>query len=215
MGSHMASKCNIGWGILAAILLAGCSTTPPEDLPTQTPIFVVVTGQTDDATPVPRTQTTDEVFPTPTICRAAIVEQPFENGYMFWVGGTLQERCQTEHSFAPGSGEIWVVISPSGQWLRFRDTWDETTDPSTDPSLVPPAGLLQPERGFGRVWREELTDEQREALGWATLPEVLHITTYRYDIPLSDEGEALHTLISFGEQTFFFGEADGTVEVLP
>ena len=34
---------------------------------------------------------------------------------------------------------------------------------------MPPAGLLQPIRGFGKIWRE--TSGVRDKLGWATVPE--------------------------------------------
>ena len=34
---------------------------------------------------------------------------------------------------------------------------------------TPPAGLVEPVRGFGKVWREN--PAVRQALGWATAPE--------------------------------------------
>ena len=34
-----------------------------------------------------------------------------------------------------------------------------------DPAITPPSGLRQPERGFGKVWREH--PDLREQLGWA------------------------------------------------
>ena len=44
-----------------------------------------------------------------------------------------------------------------------------TSNPSVDPEsggLAPPAGLLEPIRGFGKVWREN--QAVQDALGWAT-----------------------------------------------
>lgn len=39
----------------------------------------------------------------------------------------------------------------------------------SDPSIVPPAGLYQPIRGFGKLWRTN--PHVRDGLGWAIAPE--------------------------------------------
>jgi hypothetical protein len=87
-------------------------------------------------------------------------EELFEHGRMIWLKST---------------GAIYVLFGdgtpkPSGQppdgFVQIQDTW-KTGDPESDPCLVPPAGLFQPVRGFGKVWR----DQERANLGWALGPE--------------------------------------------
>ena len=111
-----------------------------------------------------------EAFPTNTFAEVQIVEQVFEHGRMFWIRHNLQ---------------IWVMVAdPSlpqggaGDWYCFNDTYQEG-EPETDPSLVPPGeGLLQPRRGFGKVWRSD--PELQKALGWATTPEFDVNSSYTY-----------------------------------
>lgn len=74
--------------------------------------------------------------------------QSFERGWMIW-----------------HEGEIWVTMPDYANSL-FPDTWDG--GPVTYPE-APPAGLLQPDLGFGTLWVNN--PEVREALGWATAPE--------------------------------------------
>jgi hypothetical protein len=82
-------------------------------------------------------------------------EQPFERGAMVWV------RAQDL---------IYVLYADgaSPKWSVFSDEWDEG-DPVDDPVLTPPAGVFQPVRGFGLVWREQAS--VRDRLGWALAPE--------------------------------------------
>ena len=61
------------------------------------------------------------------------------------------------------------VLYLNGPWVRYEDTWDDT-QPTDDPSLTPPEGLVQPMRGFGKVWREQLGGPQAQ-IGWALEPE--------------------------------------------
>jgi hypothetical protein len=51
---------------------------------------------------------------------------------------------------------------------QFQDSWT-SAEPESDPTIVPPAGLYQAVRGFGKVWRE--FPQVREGLGWALAPE--------------------------------------------
>jgi hypothetical protein len=78
-------------------------------------------------------------------------EQHFEHGLMLWI---------------KAENRICVLFDDGVQpaWGAFVDEWDESKTES-DPSIVPPAGLYQPERGFGLVWREE--PGVRDRLGWA------------------------------------------------
>ena len=61
--------------------------------------------------------------------------------------------------------------APVGSYSTYEYYTDHFVegDPESDPALVPPAGLYQPIRGFGLVWRA--TPQVRERLGWATAPE--------------------------------------------
>jgi hypothetical protein len=79
--------------------------------------------------------------------------QPFERGIMFW-RADLRDID---------------LLHADGGWSRYSDTWDETQSVD-DPSLAPPEGLLQPVRGFGKVWRTLLGGPQA-AVGWALEPE--------------------------------------------
>ncbi len=234
-------------GVVAGLLVACGGAGSVGGAPTQTPVYVVITdtphpddsgvgpaesgvGQDDSgdeggnggsAAPAGDSSDSDLVaVPTPFLCKAEVVEQTYEGGYMFWVGGTVSERCKTEHDFDPGSGEIWVAILGDGRddWLVFTDDWEEGVDPEKDEGLEVPEGLLQPIRGFGKVWRERLDDEDREDLGWATAPEFKFVTDYRYDPGgfLNDAGEyvprpGVHRLVALGGEQFFFDEASETV----
>jgi hypothetical protein len=78
-------------------------------------------------------------------------ELRFERGVMLW--NRAEDR-------------IYVLFDdrPYPDWKALVDQWDEG-EPESDPSIVPPAGLYQPVRGFGLVWREE--PDVRDRLGWA------------------------------------------------
>lgn len=214
--------------ILASLTTACRSAEPsPTVQITQTPQIVVVTSETSaPGTNDPGATPVVEVFPTPLVCDATIIEQPFENGRMFWVGKTIGERCRTEHEFTPGSGEIWVAVfeddTRSGEWFAVTDTFDESVDAPFDVAMTAPPGVLQPVRGFGKVWREALTDEQREALGWGTGQELAFLSQYRYDAGgvVDANGNYVprpgqHVLISFAGERFFLDEQTGRFEFIP
>jgi hypothetical protein len=80
--------------------------------------------------------------------------QPFQNGLMIWVS-SLGAQPQTA---------IYALYN-NGTYQRFSDTFQEGVDPASG-GASPPAGLLEPVRGFGKVWREQAS--ARDALGWAT-----------------------------------------------
>ena len=83
-------------------------------------------------------------------------EVHFERGVMLW--NKAEDR-------------IYVLFNdrPYPDWQAFTDQWDEG-QPESDPSIEPPAGLYQPVRGFGLLWREQLGVRGR--LGWAVDTEV-------------------------------------------
>ena len=83
--------------------------------------------------------------------------QEFEHGRMFWIQAT---------------GQIVVLFDDyptnanqtNPAWLSTPDTYTDA-EPPNDPAIVPPEGMFQPERGFGKVWRE--TPGVSDRLGWA------------------------------------------------
>ena len=77
-----------------------------------------------------------------------LAEQALEHGRMLWDSDTLQ---------------IYVLME-AGTWLAYDDTFEEGIDAPYDPNLPPPP--KQPQRGFGKVWREELGGPDA-AIGWA------------------------------------------------
>ncbi len=133
--------------------------TAPTTPPTSTPGPAAATR-----TPRP------EVFPTNTFAEVQIAEQVFEHGRMFWISHNRQ---------------IWVMVNDpalpqggAGDWYCFNDTFEEG-EPETDPALTPPGeGLLQPARGFGKVWRSD--PDLQAGLGWATTPEFDLTSSYTY-----------------------------------
>lgn len=115
--------------------------------------------------------------PEPDICPttpllSVAAEQYFEQGVMLWIAE--QDRIVVLYDddyFSP-------------QYTVFQDEWDEG-QPESDPTMQPPAGLDQPIRGFGLVWRSY--SEVQKRLGWATGAEtgfdtiVQQTTRYKYN----------------------------------
>jgi len=89
------------------------------------------------------------------------VWQSFEHGAMFWRQSDRSIFVLSELAIRQGL--------PSDVWWRVADTWQEG-EPESDPNLVPPEGLLQPVRGFGKVWRSNAF--VRDGVGWATSQEI-------------------------------------------
>ena len=90
------------------------------------------------------------------------VEQQFEHGRLIWLEAQRKIYVLFGRGQPPASG-----TSPDS-WLIFDDTW-QSGEPESDPAIVPPAGLYQPVRGFGKVWRT--WPDVRNGLGWAIAPE--------------------------------------------
>lgn len=163
---------------------------------------------TSDASGFPTAMPTANPLPTALVSQIQVAEQAFEHGRMFWLFPTKK---------------IWVMINAAdsidhGQWLIFDDTWEEG-DVENDPELTPPANLLQPVRGFGKLWREN--QEVQDALGWAVSPEYGFVSNYEYRpggyldsggnyVP----GPGVHVLYSLGNQAFAFEERDNTWRVI-
>ena len=84
-------------------------------------------------------------------------EETFSNGYMFWRGDL---------------GVIYALFS-NKKFQQSVDTWT-SAEPEWDTSIVPPPGLYQPKRGFGKYWREGVVPPSstvRDTLSWATTEE--------------------------------------------
>lgn len=107
-------------------------------------------------------------FPTDVASQVQLAESVFEHGRMFWLRHNRQ---------------IWVMVNDpadndtGGDWYCYNDSFAEG-EPETDPALVPPEGLIQPRRGFGKLWRTH--EELKDALGWAITPEFELTSTYTY-----------------------------------
>jgi hypothetical protein len=166
-------------------------TATPTDLPTDTPL--------------PPTQGPTELppgFPTPVRQSIQVAEQLFEHGRMFWLQPTMQ---------------IWVLkitIEGHGTWEIYEDTFKDG-DPENDPSLVPPDGRYQPQRGFGKLWRE--SGNLRQELGWGVTPEFGYVSPYEYHAGGTFDangnyvpGPGYHIIYSLGGELFRFNEADRT-----
>lgn len=95
------------------------------------------------------------IAPAPSSVASAY--QPFQNGVMIWVAslGVLPQ------------GVIYALYN-NGTYQRFNDTWREGVDPVSS-GAQPPPGLVEPVRGFGKVWREN--GGVRDGLGWGTAGE--------------------------------------------
>lgn len=208
----------IGTALILALLVTACQGPPP----TQIVLVVTATPATPEtasaaqASPATAAETVTSVppsvapdltptldpMPTPVMNRIQVAEQVFEHGRMFWV----QPREQ-----------IWVMIESGpgqGTWQVYEDTFNEG-EPETDPTIIPPDGMFQPERGFGKLWRD--TQAVRDALGWAVTPEFGYVSNYEYHhggtVNTANEyvpGPGYHVLFSLYDEQFRFNEADGT-----
>jgi len=104
--------------------------------------------------------------PASVVCPAAeaiyptAAEQPFEHGRMIWLKETRVGEFVDEN--------VIFVLYENGQLEKYQDKW-MPNEPDSDPTFVPPEGLYQPIRGFGKLWRENKS--VRERLGWARTPE--------------------------------------------
>jgi len=82
------------------------------------------------------------------------VQESFEQGVMFWWEDT---------------DEIYV-LTQSGNWEMYMDTWLEGMDEYSCSGVPPRESLLMPQRGFGKVWCEQLGGSN-PIIGWATTGE--------------------------------------------
>ena len=88
--------------------------------------------------------------PQGTVTSATSAEQAFERGTMIWL-----------------SGPIYVLYG-DGRLQQFTDTFNASIDPERG-GETPPSGLIEPVRGFGKLWRS--SPEVRGGLGWGVAAE--------------------------------------------
>lgn len=92
--------------------------------------------------------------------------QLFQYGRMYWMG------------LDNGQEPIFVIKRTrigGHPYEQYVDTWQEGEP--VDGGLNPPPGLYEPQRGFGKLWRE--VPGLREQLGWAVAPEVGGVYFYQ------------------------------------
>ncbi|MBK9123404.1 MAG: hypothetical protein IPM16_09840 [Chloroflexi bacterium] len=75
--------------------------------------------------------------------------QRFERGMMIYVGES--------------PAAVYVLYN-TGNFSHYNDTWVDGVDPVSG-GEIPPPGLFEPIRGFGKVWRS--FPDVRNGLGWA------------------------------------------------
>jgi len=85
--------------------------------------------------------------------------QVFERGEMLWIMGS--------------PNQIYALYN-DGTYQRFSDTFVDGVD-SESGGEVPPAGLQEPTRGFGKVWRN--FNVVKGNLGWALTTEIADSAT--------------------------------------
>ncbi len=178
--------------------------TVDEDEATEEPTATLEPSITPTATTTP----TPDPFPTPVEGQIYVAEQRFEDGWMFWVQPV---------------GQIWVLTIDEDNeenervWSVYDDTFIEG-QAEIDPEIIPPEGLYQPERGFGKLWREN--PEVRDAIGWALDIELGHTTRYEYhaggEVDEDNEyipGPGYHVVESLFGDIFEFDEESFTWSV--
>ncbi len=100
------------------------------------------------------------ILPTAAEMRQVGVFQQFERGTMIW-----QKDAKKIYVFAKDAGTAGTL----GRWQVFDDTWTDGQEAGGGAAPVP--NLFLPQRGFGKVWREQPGIQQ--LLGYATTKDEL------------------------------------------
>ena len=116
-------------------------------------------------------------------------QQQFERGFMVWI-----------EEF----GQIWAYNSVGNRLMKLQDVYMPGVDIVSDPDIVPPEGLLQPEFGFGKIWREN--PGIRDALGWATAKPVNYQTV---DVGSGSDGRNLRRFLRLANGDILLHSGDG------
>ncbi len=151
------------------LVAIGVGLTPSPSVSTPLP------GVPQLATLPPPLTTTTCTVPPPAGLASAFAADPTLTQAVGCPQGSVYTTTTAIESFEHGS-LIYVQGSPSaiyaltldGRFRRFDDTWVAGVDPETG-GETPPLGLLEPKRGFGKIWRGNF--DVRAALGWAVTEE--------------------------------------------
>lgn len=184
-----------------ALILVQATQTAESAFNMATAQAAAVTAAAPVGSPTPALTAVPPGFPTPVMAQIQVAEQVFENGRMYWLQPT---------------GEIWVLVVTAegrGTWSVYPDTY---IDGETLPTVAPaPSGLITPERGFGKLWREAAS--VRQALGYAMTPEFGYVSPYEYHAGgvidaagVYQAGPGHHILYSLYNEQFRFDETDST-----
>jgi hypothetical protein len=96
--------------------------------------------------------------PTGAEATVGVVSEQFEHGWML--------ELSTGAGNQTGGRTVYVLFGDNATVAPVPDTWVAGKDPATT-GLTPPAGLVEPQRDFGKVWREGTNLRIRDRLGWA------------------------------------------------
>ncbi len=154
------------------------------------------------------------------VCPASPAEETAASAQLFENGRMI--RVKLEHCVQPISGDCpaefkgyLILVFPSkalgdageaAPYYVFGDDWDASQP--IDSGLTPPIGRYEPQRGFGKVWREN--PDVRERLGWAIAREQPGTANYQ----ASSNGLML-SLPNLDPPTLYaFNGPDGRLEIV-
>ncbi len=112
-----------------------------------------------------------------------VAVQPFQHGTMIFRGDSRQ---------------IYALMQ-DGSYRAFNDTWN--SDQPEGGFVTPPPNLLEPKRGFGKVWREQLGGAGA-AIGFATADEqgmTGQVQNFERGLALHDERGNVRVLLNGGK----------------
>lgn len=131
------------------------------------------------------------------------VRQPFEKGTMYW-------RGDNKLIYVLFNASTNTRLFSSATWKTYADTWDDTQKaggffPTPTLQLVrqtPQPQLYEPQRGFGKVWREQLGEPKSQVIGWATAPESdgrMQLLNFENGFVLLDDRNDMRILFANGK----------------
>jgi serine/threonine-protein kinase len=139
------------------------ATEPPPATPTETPEPLVQNCETPVANPFAaiwedfRRQLGCPVGELTII--STIAEEAFQGGHLFW-------RSDTDGVYIILDRQFDGTELNEGRWQPARPEWRWDGSDPEGIGLSPPAGLVEPKRGFGWLWRNHLGGPEGP-LGWA------------------------------------------------
>ena len=180
LGNPLPAATDGNWSGLQVSRIA-VSAQPP-GVPAAGPV------STASPTPTPTTETAPTATPTPQVCQlgpgptfdglwqvhrqelgcpvgdqqtlSTIAEESFQGGHTFWIQDTEQVFIVYDRSKETGE-ELF-----EGRWQPANPDWKWDGSNPEGIGLSPPPGLVEPQRGFGWLWRTHLGGPEGP-LGWA------------------------------------------------